>query len=122
MNGRLSKKTAFVTGASRGIGRAVALAFAREGAALVLCSRNQAELDGVAREARDLGARVVAQNADVTDLGRIDRLIAQSLKEFGRIDILVNNAAVLGPHRDAVDVERREWEETLKPTSPRPSS
>jgi NAD(P)-dependent dehydrogenase (short-subunit alcohol dehydrogenase family) len=96
---RLQNKVVLITGASRGLGRALALAYAREGAVLVLNSRegSRAELDAVRREAEAAGARVLAVTADVADRAEVERLAALALDAFGRVDVLVNNASALGP-------------------------
>ena len=88
----LSGKVAVVTGSGRGIGRAVAVAFAREGADLVLAARSAAELDAAAEEIRGLGRRAVPVPCDVTRRGDADALADAVRREFGHLDILVNNA------------------------------
>src|SRR5580765_7664837 len=96
---KLQGKTALITGASRNIGRAIALAFAAEGADLVLNTRaNGAELDAVADECRKAGGRVVAVLADVADAAAVEAMVARGLAELGGIDVLVSNAAIR-PHR-----------------------
>lgn len=94
---RLQQKVALITGASRGLGRAVAAAFAAEGAALSICARGDDALQSVAAELRAAGARVLALRADASDRRDIERLAALTLQEYGRIDVLVNNASTLGP-------------------------
>ena len=90
---QLSGKVALVTGASRGIGRAIALAFAREGAPLVLAARSPDRLAAVAEEAAEISeAMVIAHPADVADEGQVEGLFARVKEEFGRLDLLVNNA------------------------------
>ena len=90
---QLSGKVALVTGASRGIGRAIALAFAREGAPLVLAARSPDRLAAVAEEAAEISeAKVIAHPADVADEGQVEGLFARVKEEFGRLDLLVNNA------------------------------
>ena len=88
---------AVVTGASRGLGRALALALAREGAALSICARGEEDLEAVAAEARQLGADVLAVPADMRNVRDIERLVVLTMERFGRVDILVNNASELGP-------------------------
>ena len=88
----LSGKVAVVTGSGRGIGRAVAVAFAREGANLVLAARSAAELDAAAEEVGGSGRSVVPVPTDVTRRDQLDALAATVRREFGRLDILVNNA------------------------------
>lgn len=94
---RLKDKIALITGASRGLGRALALAFAREGANLILCARGKKALDAVAKEAQKLGVKVLATEADVSKKQDVERLVATALLTFDQIDILVNNASILGP-------------------------
>jgi NAD(P)-dependent dehydrogenase (short-subunit alcohol dehydrogenase family) len=93
----LRGRVALITGASRGLGRAVALAFAREGAHLTICARGAAALEAVAAEVRAAGQAVLAIRADVRDSRDIERVVALTLERFQRIDILVNNASELGP-------------------------
>lgn len=83
-----------VTGASRGIGRAVALEFARQGARLVLAARDEQRLALVADEVRDLGAEALVAPADVTSPDAVASLVEAATREFGRIDVLVNNAGI----------------------------
>ncbi|OGG52304.1 MAG: hypothetical protein A3F84_23380 [Candidatus Handelsmanbacteria bacterium RIFCSPLOWO2_12_FULL_64_10] len=90
--GQLSGKVAMVTGGGRGIGRAVALAFAREGADLCVVARTQAQVESVAGEVRALGRRALAVTADVTDPAQVERMAARVKEAFGRVDVLVNNA------------------------------
>jgi NAD(P)-dependent dehydrogenase (short-subunit alcohol dehydrogenase family) len=94
---RLEGKVALITGASRGLGRALTLAFAREGASLALCARGQESLEQVASEVAALGASVLAVPADVRSTRDLDRLVALTLDRYQRVDILVNNASELGP-------------------------
>jgi dehydrogenase/reductase SDR family protein 4 len=86
----LKDKVAIVTGASRGIGRAIAAAFAREGAAVVICGRKQETLDQVAAE---LAGRVLPISCHIGRAEQIQQLVETTQREFGKIDILVNNAA-----------------------------
>jgi len=86
-------KTAIVTGAGRGIGRVIALGLAEAGASVVLCSRTQAEIDIVADEIRARGGKALPVVTDLTVNEHLENLVNITVKEFGRIDILVNNAA-----------------------------
>jgi len=111
---RLRDKVAIITGGGRGIGRATALALAREGAAVVLAARGTAEIETVAREVRDLGARALPVVTDVAREDDIARLVQRTLEAFGRIDILVNNAGIGLPLRDVVDLGLDEWSRVLR--------
>jgi NAD(P)-dependent dehydrogenase (short-subunit alcohol dehydrogenase family) len=105
---KLDDKVAIVTGASRGIGRAIAEAFASEGAAVVICGRKQEALDGVAAELKGLAGRVVPMACHVGRAEDLDRLVDSATREFGHIDILVNNAATniaQGPALEMTDAQ-----------------
>ncbi len=95
----LKGQVALITGASRGLGHALALEFARQGAGLVINSRafSANRLEETRREAEALGAQVLTVVADVSDRADVERLAAEALARFGRVDILVNNASELGP-------------------------
>lgn len=111
--GRLDGKAALVTGASSGIGRAVALGYAAEGAAVALVARRARQLQDVAREVERRGGRALALQADVSDEGQVAAAVEAALKPLGHLDILLNNAGVLqraAPlHRTAVE----EWDRVM---------
>jgi NAD(P)-dependent dehydrogenase (short-subunit alcohol dehydrogenase family) len=94
----LKDKTALVTGAGRGIGRAIAMALAREGVSVALVSRTLAELERVAAEVREIGGHAVVAQADVSKRADIERVVEIATKDLGRVDVLINNAGgnVLG--------------------------
>ena len=108
----LSGKVAIVTGAGRGIGYHIALALAKYGADLVVCSRTVSELEKVAEEARGLGSRVVIHQMDICRTSDIERMVEESVKAFGHIDILVNNAGVNIPQW-AVEVTEDAWDKIM---------
>ncbi len=93
----LSGKTAFVTGASQGIGRAIALAFAREGANVAVTARSADKLHSLAEEAASIGVEALALPADIGIEAEINSAAAAATERFGGIDILVNNAAIIHP-------------------------
>ncbi len=91
---RLLGKVAVITGASRGIGRAAAVALAREGAQVVLTARNQPELESLAGEIQAMGGSALIVPADLTQAVDVERLRHKTMATLGRVDILVNNAGV----------------------------
>jgi 3-oxoacyl-[acyl-carrier protein] reductase len=108
--GKLDGKVALITGSGRNIGRATALKLAGEGANVVVNARtNQAEAETVAREVRDKGGKSLAVLADIAKKTEVDALAARALSEFGRIDILINNAAIR-PHKPFTEVTVADWE------------
>jgi 3-hydroxybutyrate dehydrogenase len=98
-DGRLAGRTALITGASRGIGRAIALAYAREGADLFLTATSEKNLEEIAGAASDLGARVERFAVDVADRKAVEHMVDRAIGAFGEIDLLVNNAGVYKPAR-----------------------
>jgi 3-oxoacyl-[acyl-carrier protein] reductase len=108
--GKLEGKVALVTGSGRNIGRATVLKLAAEGAHVVVNSRtNRAEAEAVAREAQARGVKALALVADVARKDQVDAMVARALSEFGRIDILVNNAAIR-PHKPFTELTVQDWE------------
>src|SRR5690606_9212280 len=89
---RMTDRVAIVTGASRGIGRGIALAFAEAGADLVLAARTPADLEAVAAAVRGHGRRAVVVPCDVNERAQLEQLVERAWAELGRIDVLVNNA------------------------------
>jgi meso-butanediol dehydrogenase/(S,S)-butanediol dehydrogenase/diacetyl reductase len=92
---RLAEKVAMVTGGGAGIGRAIALAMAREGADVLIADIRLEGAEGVAKEAQDLGRRAAAMPLDVTQETQVQRVIQDGIRQLGRMDILVNNAGVV---------------------------
>jgi len=111
--GELQGLTALVAGAGRNNGRAIALAFAREGADLVLVAREKkASLDDVAHECEKLGAKVLPLLADVSEHEQVSRMVQQALNHFGRIDVLMSCAGRRA-HQDFWQISLDEWHKTL---------
>src|SRR3984885_1254441 len=108
--GKLEGKVAVVTGSGRNIGRATVLKLAAEGAHVVVNARtNHAEAEAVVREAQGLGVKAIAVVADVASKDQIEAMAARALSEFGRVDILVNNAAIR-PHKPFTELTAEDWE------------
>ncbi len=110
---RLDDRVAIVTGASRGIGRSIALGLAQAGAHVALTARKQPDLDAVAHEIAALGRRALPLAGHMARRPDIDRLFETTLREFGRLDILVNNAAtnpVFGP---LIEIEEEVWDKVM---------
>jgi len=110
--GLLEGQVALVTGGSRGIGRAIALRLASEGADLAICARNVESAERVAAEIEGLGRRCLVRQADVANAEQAGELIATSVEELGRLDVLVNNAGIT---RDGLlmRMKERDWDEVL---------
>jgi len=103
-------KVAVVTGAGRGIGRAVALAFAEEGANVALAARSKEEIQSAADEICSNGGKALAIATDVTKQDDVDNLFNQTVDGLGPVDILVNNAAIIGPTGMLWDVDIEDWQ------------
>jgi NAD(P)-dependent dehydrogenase (short-subunit alcohol dehydrogenase family) len=93
----LKNKVVMITGASKGLGKELALQFAREGSRLAICARNGGPLNEVEKEIRAQGAEVVAVVADVSVSKEVDRFVSVAEEVYGRIDVLINNASIFGP-------------------------
>ncbi len=105
---KLAGQVALVTGASEGIGRAIALALAEEGACLALAARTAERLEDTAREIREKGGSVLAVPTDVTRPEEVDALVQKTLAAFGRVDVLVNNVG-RGLRKPFVETTEEDW-------------
>ena len=111
---KLRGKVAVVTGGGRGIGKAIALAFAREGAHIAPISRqgSSAEVQAVSKEAEALGVKALPLSADVSLKADVQTAIQQAIDTFGRVDILVNNAGI-AKHNPVADIVEEDWDRTM---------
>ncbi|HEU4713104.1 MAG TPA: SDR family oxidoreductase [Pyrinomonadaceae bacterium] len=115
-SGKLEDKVALITGGDSGIGRAVAVLFAREGAdvAFTYLKEEQRDADETKRAIEAEGAKAIALVGDVTDAKTCKRLVDQTVDEFGKLDILVNNAAFQQHQESLEDVTEEQWDRTFK--------
>ena len=107
---QLKDKVVIITGGGRGIGRAIAIAYAAEGARIVIAARSTEQLDAVAAEITEQGREVLTVPTDLRIQTEVDNLVQQTVSTFGRIDILVNNAGV-NPRGRFLDSTDEEWEQ-----------
>jgi len=111
--GKLAGRVALVTGSGRNIGRAIALAFAHEGANVVVNAKaNREEAEAVKKEAEALGVQSIVTLGDVADKSQVDAMVHQALDAFGRIDFLVNNAAIR-PQKSFTELTVDEWKQAI---------
>lgn len=110
---QLDSRTALITGAAQGIGRAIADAFAAEGAALMLVDRNEAPLNELADRLRADGVKCVTAAADVTDPDAVEAFVQEALTALGGLDILVNNAGIC-PTAPVVEMTLEEWRQVIE--------
>ncbi|WP_029272676.1 3-ketoacyl-ACP reductase [Flavobacterium sp. KJJ] len=109
----LKNKNALITGAGKGIGKAIAIALAKEGVNVILVARTQADVDQVADETNKLGVKSLALSADVSDINSVNSAVEKALAEFKTIDILINNAGI-GAFGKFLELEPSEWERIIQ--------
>jgi len=110
---RLQGKVAIVTGSTKGIGRAVAIGYAKEGANVIVCGRSEALAKNLARELTRKGKKAVALRLDVTNVDSVNQVVAQVVKQFGRIDILVNNAGISPIWKRVEETGKDAWDQII---------
>ena len=110
---RLKDKVALITGGARGIGKAVALAYAREGARLAICARTKSEINTAVQEIQRLKADAKGWSCDVSIEDSVKAFVRDVIKEFERIDVLVNNAGVMTRPVPITQLEVKKWDYTI---------
>ena len=108
----LHNQVAIITGASRGIGREIALSLAKEKVQLVLVARNVGELQSLSSSINRQGGAAIGIQADIADSKAVEALLSQAIREFGRIDILINNAGI-GLFKPAENIQESEWDRMM---------
>jgi len=109
----LKNKNALVTGAGKGIGKAVAIALAKEGVNVILVARTQSDLEKVAKEVNSFGVKSLALTADVSDINSVNNAVEKALAEFKTIDILINNAGIAAFGK-FLELEPAAWERIIQ--------
>lgn len=110
---KLQNQTAIITGGGRGIGKAIALALAREGADVLVSGRQRDVLETTADEIKKLGRRALATVTDVSNEEQVTEMVNACLERFGQVDILVNNAGVTGPTASVINVDLDQWNDVI---------
>lgn len=108
---KLANKVAIVVGGAQGIGRAIANTFLEEGAKIALVDRIKPNLDEVVQEIRGKGGKAIAIVADVTDEKEVNGMVEETVRQYGKIDILVNSAGFTGPTVRLHELEQKDWDE-----------
>ena len=109
----LKDKVTLVTGASQGLGKALALAFAKEGAKVVVNARSEESIRPVAEAVGNTGTEVLAVAADVSKSADVERMVNKTVERVGKIDVLVNNAGILGPRVGIEEYPEEEWRRVI---------
>ncbi|WP_316635638.1 3-ketoacyl-ACP reductase [uncultured Flavobacterium sp.] len=109
----LKNKNALITGAGKGIGKAIAIALAKEGVNVILVSRTQADVDQLADQTSNLGVKSLGLSADVSDINSINAAVEKALAQFGHIDILINNAGIAA-FGNFLELEPTAWEKIIQ--------
>ena len=114
-NGRLAGKAALITGADSGIGRAIAIAFAREGADVLISYLNEeGDAQETAKWVEQAGRKAVLMGGDICDEAHCKEMVQKAVSEFGKLDVLVNNAAFQATHESIEEISSEEWDHTFR--------
>jgi NAD(P)-dependent dehydrogenase (short-subunit alcohol dehydrogenase family) len=113
MGTRLKDKVAIITGGGKGIGKAIAKAFVTEGATVVIAATTLETLQQAESEFKAMGGKTLAIRMDITDEKQVINMVDQTMKTFGRIDILVNNSGIGGPTCNVVDLKLEDWSQVI---------
>lgn len=113
---KLKNKVALVTGGGTGIGEAIATAFGSEGATVIVAARNPSRLQNVVEKIKAAGGNAAYVQTDITNENQIQRMVAKTLDDYGRIDILVNNSSAAARAAEIVDLSLKDWDEILRTT------
>lgn len=110
----LRGKVALVTGGSRGIGRAIASAYAQSGASVFICARNVNDIEAALRDMRQTGGVIDGVTGDVAKAEDVEHVVRKTVARFGTIDVLVNNGSILGPREPIVNYPLAAWDEVIR--------
>jgi len=111
---KLAGKVALITGGSRGIGKAIAAAYARQGARVFICARGENDVARTVNEIRDAGGEIAGLEGDVGKAEDAQRIVEAAVDRYGRIDVLVNNASLLGPRVTIASYPVSDWEAVMR--------
>lgn len=114
MSAQLDDKVTMISGGSEGLGADLARRFAEEGAAVSICARGEAALGAVRDELRDGGADCLAVPTDISDQAQVEEWVRRTREAFGQVDVLVNNASILGSRSPIADYDAEEWRAVLE--------
>lgn len=110
---KLKDRVAIITGGGYGIGRTIAITFAKEGAKVCIAARSKDKLDDTAQEITRIGGTVLAVQSDISQEADVERMVKRTIERFGALDILVNNAAAEGPTLPIHEMESKDWRQVV---------
>jgi NAD(P)-dependent dehydrogenase (short-subunit alcohol dehydrogenase family) len=111
---RLTGKRVVISGGSKGLGKALAERFAREGATIALCARHEGALNTVVKELREIDATIISRTCDIANPDEVKEFASAVLGEFDSVDVLINNASAILPLKTIAEYSGREWEEVVR--------